>query len=229
MITIALGACGSSNKSGNADAPVVPATIMISGTAAEVGISGLTPVAGVVVEAYSNSSDTTVVATATTDAAGTYSLTITTNGVVLDGYLKATKSSYMTTYLSPPAPLAATFAGGSVRMISPLVFNFLSGAAQASQTSGMGFVAMIVDDSATMPVSGASVSSEPQAESYRYNDSSGRPTGAGTTVTAADGIGYMFNVPPGEVTVSAMKSGSTFKSHPVNVRADVITTTLVAP
>lgn len=46
-------------------------------------------------------------------------------------------------------------------------------------------------------------------------------------VTADNGTGYLTNVPAGEATVSASKSGNTFLSHKVNARAGALTTTLI--
>lgn len=48
-------------------------------------------------------------------------------------------------------------------------------------------------------------------------------------MTGADGIAYIFNVAPGNVTISATGGGLTFRSHPVNARAGKVTTTLIQP
>ena len=53
------------------------------------GISGESPVAGVTIGVYANSNETTAVGT---NAQGDYSVTVTTNGQALDGFVKATKS-----------------------------------------------------------------------------------------------------------------------------------------
>ena len=58
-------------------------------------------------------------------------------------------------------------------------------------------------------------------------DDGGSADASDPTVTHTDGIGYIFNVNAGTVTVSASKAGSTFRSHPLNARADQVTTTLV--
>src|SRR5262249_11059715 len=133
-----VAACGSSNKttgdgpgSGSADAKVymdapasIPAMITISGTASSRDLSGnATPVQGVAVAAYKKTDPTTAVATATTDASGNYSLTVTTGGAPVDGYLKATKSGNTDTYLYPPAPLIADFTMGSINMLTPTTYQ----------------------------------------------------------------------------------------------------------
>jgi hypothetical protein len=78
-----------------------------------------------------------------------------------------------------------------------------------------------------MGVGGVTISSTP-AGTVRYNGSNGLPSST-ATMTMADGLGYVFNVAPGQVTLSATGGGMTFKSHAVNARADQVTTTLITP
>ncbi len=209
--------------------PNVPATITVSGMAAEKSATGTTPKAGVMVAAYRNSDPSTPVVMATTDASGNYTLMIPTNGMPLDGYVKATLTGLIDTYLYPPRPLAADFANASIFMITTQTRDALSGALCGSaQLDTNGAIAVLVEDAANMPIAGATISSTPAAAKYCYNGSSGLPDKT-VTVTAADGIGYVLNVPAGEVTVSAAKSGSMFFSHKVNARAGALTTTLIQP
>lgn len=202
--------------------------INVTGTASSVGINGRMPEAGVLVAAYANSDENTVVAMTTTDAQGNYTLTITTNGQPLDGFLKATKTNFKETYLYPPDPLSADFAGASINMVTSGSYGLIYSLTQVSQMNGMATIAMIVSDG-TNGVAGATVSSTP-AGTYRYNGTNGLPANMNNAMaTQMDGIGYILNVPPGQVTVSGMKSGSTFRSHAVKARADQLTTTLVIP
>jgi hypothetical protein len=69
------------------------------------------------------------------------------------------------------------------------------------------------------------IASTPAAPTYCYNGTNGLPSSTATE-TQPDGVGYMFNV-TGQVSVTATKSGSTFKSHTVNARAGALTTTLI--
>src|SRR4051812_14332649 len=87
----ALVACGSSSSPKQADAPPT-ANITISGTASSVDTGGRTPQAGVVVTTFKVDDDS-MIATATTDAAGKFSITAPSNGAAIDGYLKATKAT----------------------------------------------------------------------------------------------------------------------------------------
>jgi hypothetical protein len=48
-------------------------------------------------------------------------------------------------------------------------------------------------------------------------------------MTDTDGVAYILNVPAGQVTVSATKTGSTFLSHTIKGWPDDLTTTLITP
>src|ERR1041385_8755478 len=149
MLVLAVVGCGGNNN-GSADAahdtPPVPATINVAGVASERGLGGTTPVAGVVVGAYRNSDPNNAVAMATTDSNGNYGLVITTNGQPLDGYLKAAKSSYVDTYLYPPAPLYADFTMASLNMLTSGTLGTLYTLASTGQTAGLGTIALEVMD-----------------------------------------------------------------------------------
>jgi hypothetical protein len=238
FVLAACGGKGSNNKQPDGpppqmDAPpMVPAMITISGTASAPGLGAPTPVQGAVVAAYKTGTTTSPIAMATTDANGNYSITITTNGMVVDGYLKATKATYVDTYLYPPRPLAMDFSKGSINMLTSGMngtFQLLSTLAQGNQMPGNGLIALEVFDATNTAVMGATVSSTPAANPYRYDGTSGRPD-ATVTSTGADGVAYMFNLPAtGTVMVSATKTGTAFHSHSLPAVADSLTTTLITP
>ena len=206
-----------------------PAMITIAGIAGEGGISGTTPVPGVMVALFRTSDESTPVVTDTSDAQGAFSLTVATGGVPVDGYLRVTMpgGTYLDSYIYPPAPYAADSSGNDANLVTRSNFDLLATFAQGNQQPGMGFVAMIVLDDAGAPVEGATVASSPASATYRYDDASGFPS-ASATATASDGFSYMFNV-PGRVMVSAMKPGHSFRSHAVFARPDAFTTTAIAP
>ena len=210
LLLVFLGACGGGGGDDgvggdgpppNGDGPDVPAMITITGSAAERSTGDPTPIEGAMIEAYRNGSDSSPVATTTTDASGNYTLTITTNGQALDGYVKATSPGLIDTYLYPPYPLTANFDGASINMISDLTFGLLGSLCDADHVSGMGTIAILVYDANMMPVEGAAVTSTPAAGKTCYN---GAPLPDPTaTVTAADGVAYLLIVAPGQVSVGA--------------------------
>src|SRR5437762_1780881 len=93
------------------DSPPAPAMITISGTVTQQTLGGPQAVNGAAVGAFQNSDKTTAVTTATSNAQGAYTLTLNTNGVALDGFLKVTKSGLADTYVYPVDPIAMDLAG----------------------------------------------------------------------------------------------------------------------
>src|SRR5580692_1859370 len=139
-----VAACGSSKSNNTADAPkgsgsdsgsnatscnlgsgsgsaTAPSTITISGSAVAPGLTGDTAVVGATIAAYPSTDPIgsgSAVASTTTGADGVYSLTVPTGGVALDGFVLATDgSNYIPTYLWPPAPLAADYAGANIKLL----------------------------------------------------------------------------------------------------------------
>jgi hypothetical protein len=206
--------------------------ITVSGTATKREGDNSSPAAGVTVAAYKNGDDATVIAMATTDAAGMYTMMLPTGGVALDGYLKGTLTGFIDTYLYPPKPLSADFGSASMNMVNTSTLDTLSGTLCGNnQDLANGLVAVIVADANNTAIAGAMVSSTPTAAKYCYNKAGalGSLPDKTATVTDTDGIGYMINLAPGSVTVSATKSGTTFASHSVQARPGVLTTTVIQP
>ncbi|HEY5923516.1 MAG TPA: hypothetical protein VIV11_17670 [Kofleriaceae bacterium] len=248
LVCAALAACGSDGKDNGGsdanntgpdakqflDAPAtMNAMITVSGQATVRDVNGATPTAGVTIAAYRNSDENTPIAMTTSDAQGMYSLTIQTNGEALDGFLKATLSGHKTTYLYPPYPLGMDFNMASVIMVTPMTYDTLSTFSQANHQPGKALVALIVTDGVMNPIAGATVSSNPAAmPPARYNAVLGGTIvgpSVQATSTYTDGIAYLFNLPPGQVMVSAMKAPMTFKTHSVKGWADELVTTVIVP
>lgn len=225
------GGSGSDSGVGSADAPPAPAMITISGEATKRDGANQSAAEGAVVAAYTRSDPNTPIAMTTTDAAGNYTMTIATGGVAVDGYIKATLATYKDLYLYPPKPLTADFAGASLNIVNQNTVNLMHALCQVSADDTKAIVALIVADSAEEPVAGATVSTTPTIPKYCFNGTSGLPDGGvnGPKVTAADGVAYALSITPGEVTVSASKSGTTFSSHKVNAPAGALTTTVIQP
>jgi hypothetical protein len=211
------------------DAPAnVPAMIAISGATTETGLGGESVVAGVTMTAFRSSDEATALATATSDAQGKYTLNIATGGMQVDGFLKATKSGYVDLYMYPTSPFIANESEAGVNMMTPSNKDFLNNLAGGNQMGGKGMIGLQIRDASGQPVAGATISSTPASGGYRYTNSSGLPSST-ITSTSADGVAFMFNVPSGPITVSATKSGMTFRSHIVIARPDKFTTTSITP
>src|SRR5258706_13343396 len=109
-------------------------------------------------------------------------------------------------------------------MITKGNYDFVSVLGGGNQMSNKGLIAMGVLDGTGNPVDGATISTTPASGKYAY--SSGGIPSSSASATDADGFAFIFNV-PGQVTVSASKSGATFKSHPVMAHPDSFTLTVV--
>lgn len=224
LLISALVGCGDDGGSSPPDAPTAPATITVTGQTDSIGLGGRTPEQGIVVTAH-REGDPAIVAMATSDATGAFTMTIETGGVALDGYLLAKGGNFIDTYLYPPGPLAASTDQATCLMLTPGVLDTAANFANATQAPGMGFIGVLVLDAQNNPVAGATIASEPAGE-IRYNNMDGFPARE-ATVTQPDGIAYIFNVPAGAVTVTAAKDGATFAPNDLNARADQVTLTLI--
>jgi len=213
------GGSGSSTTGGG-----IPDTITISGQAIVQDQTTETPQSGVAIGVYATGDDSTALATATTDGSGNYSVTLTTNGAAIDGYIKATKSGLVDTYVYPPAPMQSDSSTAVASMISTSNYSELVGIEGASSNDGM--IILDVLDASLAPISGATVATSPSSGKAFYMNSSDEPFSTSSTYT--DGLAFLFNVPTsGAVTLDATKSGSTFTSHAVTARAGKLTTTVV--
>jgi hypothetical protein len=226
LLTSVVGCGDDGGKTPPADAaPMVPAHIMVTGTTKSVSAGGSSPLAGVTVGAYTNADETTAVATATSDQAGNYTLDITTNGMPVDGFIKATLATYMDTYLYAPAPLVADYSGAAMNLVTSQTLGALSTICGHGITTDMGAVGVEAVDGTGALVVGAALSSTPAPVKYCYDGSNGLPASA-QTVTGADGLGYLVDI-SGSVSVTATMSGLTFGTHTIKVRVGTLTTTLV--
>lgn len=209
------------------DAAPAPAMITLTGTATATSLQGPQPVAAATIAAYASTDEATPVATTMTDTAGNFTLVLTTGGVALDGFLKATKAGHVVTYLYAPAPISMDMAMVPINMLTTGNYGTLYTFTQTTEAATAGTIALIVHDAAAMPVAGATVTSTP-AGTYKYNGSNGFPSSTATS-TAADGTAYILNAPLGAVTVMASKTGSTFASNAVKSFDGALTTTLIEP
>ena len=202
--------------------PNVPAMITIGGTAIDNGRNSSMPLAGVAIALKSRADDSTL-ASATSDAQGKYSMSVTTGGHVVDAYILATMSGYADAAAFPAAPFAADEAKADSNMITSSNFNLLS--LYTGQQASNGIVIAEILDASGMAVAGAAVSSSPAAGSTMYSGSDGTP--ASGSATMANGTAFLVNVPPGSVEITATKSGASFKSHTVTAKANTFTSTVV--
>lgn len=184
------------------------------------------------VSAYAKTDELNAVAMATTAANGSYTLTVpVATGASLDGFLKATSKTNgqdnADTYLYPPAPLSADFTGAAVNVVTPLILSLLP--LQVQLDSGTSVTALEVVESTTTltGVAGATVqATQATGVTVVYAGASGTPDTAQTS-TAASGLVFVFGLAPGQVTLTATKTGATFKPTTLKIHANALNTTIV--
>jgi hypothetical protein len=202
--------------------------IVIPVTATEEGVSS-TPASGVAVSVFING-NATAIGTGTTASTGSASISAFGGGTSFSGYVTGALSGNLTNYFYPAVPF--TLGGDNsvtLEMLTPSIFGTLSSLAGVTQTSTLGVIGVLVQDSSGNAITGATVTSTP-AGTYKYN-SGGIPSGSATS-TGSDGVAYILNVAVGTVTINAAATGKTFVSHPVTTFANggtpgTITTSII--
>lgn len=232
FIAAGLAACGSSSTglpagfecSGQSLPTTAPPLVNVTGMVTA-NVLSPAPVPHAFVYGF-RTGDTTHLAGDTTNTPGQYSLAISSGGTPVNGYLSVTDSGHhIDTYAYPAVPLAADITD-NVLMVSSSEFAILAASAGITPVAGDGFIGVVVRNCQGTPVAGATVTSMP-AGTVRYNVG-GLPSSTAAT-TAADGVAYIANVAPGNVTVQSTASGVTLRQHVVNARANAITLTEIQP
>ena len=230
-LSIVIVACGGDSSGpgagfeclGAALPTTAPSSITIGG---QILGNALAPTAlgGAEVLASRTGTDTLAIDTSTTP--GFYSLTFTTGGTPVNGFLRVTKSGYLPTFAYPPRPLFANDTT-NVLAITSIEFGILGTAVGESQQTGNGFIGVVVKDCSGTTLANATVQTSPAGGAVKYNFG-GTPSST-AMATSADGVAYVFNVPAGNVTVMATANGHALRQHVVNARPDVITLTEIQP
>ncbi len=231
VLGVSLIACGGDDGGGaTIDAPSGPdaqAMVTVSGVAETVQGTSRVPLAGAMIEAF-DSGGGVALASTTSASDGTYSLTLTTNGAPIDGYLKGTSATRIDTYLYPPRPLAADRDSATMLLVNQQTLGLLGTLGGVSQDPAKGFIGVLVLDAAGTGVAGATVTVTPMGTA-RVIYVEGSLPNQNATMTDASGTVFIANTNVGTVTVDAQQGATDFFAHPVNARAGVITTTALEP
>lgn len=209
-------ACGKSSTApdpayacaGKAYPTTAPASITVSGTIGDF-LAG--PLDSVKVQAFKTGT-VSPIDSAVTDGQGHFSMTVTTGGTPLDGYVHASKSGYIDTYAYPSAPLPAT-ATLSFPMVTAAEFNLLATNAGVTPAAGKASLGLLPIDCTGAAVTGALVYTNPSAQAY----------------TNGAGDFFVFNATPGSTDVSATYQSHIFHTHSIVAVADAVTITVIAP
>jgi hypothetical protein len=212
------------------DAPMVDVvlgpTINISGVAETVAAGSMTAAKGVTVGAYLEGATTPLVTT-TTAADGSYTFAVPSVNGQVTGYIKGSLATYDDTYLYAPGPITTDQTMANIKLIKQGTIDALYELNGITEDPAKATVGLEVVDATQAVVAGAVVTATPAPSNILYTVG-GLPSKSGT-MTGADGLAYLANTPTGTVSVGATKTGSTFTSHNIIVRANALTTTLIAP
>ena len=140
--------------------------------------------------------------------------------------VKCTKSGFVDTYTyveTVNADLTPGLGGGNIFITSPSNRDTEINATGVTLTAGTGIVTGRVLDGAGGFVVEARGDNDQVVGDVRYGDNAdgGRPS-AVLTETQADGIFYVYNVPPGQILLRATKTGRSANVY-IDVFADSIT------
>jgi hypothetical protein len=225
-----LVACGGSgdDDGSNVDAPPAAQMVMVTGQAQTVSGTSTVPLADATIEAFRVGNDTTPIAMTTSGADGNYSLTLTTDGTAINGYLKGTSATRLDTYLYPPKPLAMDRANATVLLVTQSTLGLLGTLGGTAQMAGKGFIGVRVFDANGTGVAGATVTINPMGSAHVIYAVNNLPNG-NATMTDASATVFIVNTNLGDITVDASGGGVDYYEHVVNARADVVTTTAMEP
>lgn len=161
---------------------------------------------------------------------GNYELGHGIGCTAFDGHIRASHpdAGYYDFYYYPPTPwqrgrtdLELVILNDSSRSLAALV-------AGVTIMNGTGQLALGVEDCTRTPVSNAVVTTMPAGE-LRYIATNGLPGMANMfPSTTSKGQALIFNLPPGDVTVTVTAQGKTL-TRVVPVRADSVTATTLVP
>lgn len=212
-----------------------PAMISINGMTQQLGMSGPQPLADVTVDLFAVGTPTAL-SHVTSDANGAFSASVPSGGAPLNAYLRGSAPMYRTTLTFPDAPFTAAQVSVPVLMVSQQIFDLLTTQVadvdQDDANNGAMFITIV--DCAGTPIDGANLSVAKSGAQV------GEQFDLGKLAPQAAGSFFVFNVPDGEVEISAELGTHTLRSHRVTSRkgeaapgggaaTGTITTTVVRP
>ncbi|MEJ7603899.1 MAG: carboxypeptidase-like regulatory domain-containing protein [Kofleriaceae bacterium] len=209
---------------GNTPPSNAPATVKLSGVASDINLTTRMPepVKDADVGAYRNNMKLTG---ATTDAQGAFTLTVDNPSTLpIEGHIRAAKDGHRSLRLYPATPITADLANAPLLLLSDDNFEFVRRyIAMKAQDAGNGTVGLLVLDCTNQPVEGATIS-------VKQGDVElATPLRTWEATALQAGTYLIFDVPPGETTVTATYNGMAFLGHDIGVVMATTSTTAVRP
>lgn len=202
--------------------------ITIAGPIQEATLSGVGTLAASTHVSANNYGDDSVI----TEGDFTGSFTVidpNSSTTPLNAYVKATVSGYQDTYIFPGAPISENIPNAPLIMLSDSIFGLIGLLTGITTVQGTGTLTAAILDCNNDPISGAVVTITPNVGTIKYADATGVPGSDDFPSTQAAGVVYIFNVPPGEYTISSSAGGTALRDNDVKSFADSISTIQVIP
>ncbi len=196
------------------DAPIdPPGTIRITGTVQQVdGVSGMmAPLPNAAVSLVEQPAGVGSAASLS-DAEGRFELVIATNGMPLDGALRAAAPNKRTTVQYFSRPIVEDV-DATLQVYDEQLFQMIAQLCQMPFESNAPVFLVFVSDAGNNPVEGAPLSSMPDT-TFCAQDSTGSFTP--TNKSGAGGLAFNFQLPPGLVALSAGGPSRTFNGEPTS-------------
>lgn len=198
------------------------AVLVLSGKVTTAGFTR-TPRAGVTVELVQGGA---VVATASSDDAGAWTVSASAGCAPFDGFLRTATppdSGLFNAYDVPDRPWRYDRDGLELVLFDDTTRGLVGAIAGVTVQPGTGVIALSVEDCAGQPMEGV-VLSTADAGTVRYVTAAGLPSSS-LSATSANGQALVFNLPPGTASVSATLGAVPVAQRDVAVYPDAVTTT----
>jgi hypothetical protein len=210
---------------------VVPDPLTIAGHTISISAGAPASVAGAAVEVRKVSDDS-VLASATSAADGTYTVSVATAGASVTGYIHAAADSFAPSNLFPPDPIQASIGSLTVPLFATSLLPLLATLAGTAIVPGDGIAILQINDCAGESMAGV------QVQLVGTNADTKIVYGAGSqglpnpqaTATDESGTVFVINIPPGPITIKGTY-GAGANMHSVEARcfADQATLTELHP
>lgn len=165
-------------------------------------------------------------ATTTTDAQGNFSLSASTGGAPIDGYVRVRTPGLLDSYEYPAVPFAAD-TSATVVIGDATFVDEVAALGSVPQDRSDAFLAVRVVGCAGQLLDGATVTVDPRGSSVvSYPTSSGTGTFGSST---SGGIAYVNNVDPGAVEIDGSFGTSPLRGHVVDARVGALTLVDLSP
>jgi hypothetical protein len=214
---------------GAPDPTTAPTTLTVSGMV--VDLLSTSALNNVTVESRLRSDPMNVLASDTTDTTGAFSVSVANPGAMpVDAFLQFSLPSYATTYIYPSDPIAGDSTideAGMIMSSNVLVIYSVSGA--MALVPGNGTSLVVVMDCLGQSIEGATVGLSPTAAETQIGYLDGMMPSLSATATDASGVAVGFNVPAGDITVTADYMGTPLEAHTYGSHDGGVSLTIIHP